>query len=210
MALLLFLFLIILAAVAQSFIFAPTKFSRNNVAINSLFKSLDEDGSGGVQPRIPPNFEDMKVLATILANITDTLDTQPELALSIASQKMGWLYARDVPQLTQMMLSEFPSLRQDDGMMRAYMFLLDFLEAVVKETSTIVRKNQKNLRLIMEAAKVNEEAVNTCVASLIDDVKSPEFMLYLDSEIDMQEKNSPMENLLTTIKLRVLDEIGKT
>ena len=34
-------------------------------------------------------------------------------------------------------------------------------------------------------------------------------MVYLDSEIENQESNTPMENLLVTLKLRVYDEIGR-
>lgn len=38
---------------------------------------------------------------------------------------------------------------------------------------------------------------------------SPDFTVYLDSEIEGAERNSPSENLLVTIKLRLLDEQGK-
>jgi hypothetical protein len=37
----------------------------------------------------------------------------------------------------------------------------------------------------------------------------PEFLLYLDSEIEGQESNSATENMLVTVKLRLLDEIGR-
>ena len=37
----------------------------------------------------------------------------------------------------------------------------------------------------------------------------PEFLLYLDAEIDSQDYNSPLENMLITTKLRLLDEVGK-
>jgi hypothetical protein len=37
-------------------------------------------------------------MAFILANITDHLQTQPEVALSIASQELGWLYSVNVPE----------------------------------------------------------------------------------------------------------------
>jgi hypothetical protein len=47
---------------------------------------------------LPPTFDDMKQFAFILANITEFIDSSPELALSIASKEMGWLYARDVPK----------------------------------------------------------------------------------------------------------------
>ena len=73
----------------------------------------------------------------MLANITEVMDVTPEQALTIVSQEMGWLYSRDVPKLTQILLNEVPSVRQDNAMMRAYMFLMDFLEAVGKETTGI-------------------------------------------------------------------------
>ena len=91
---------------------------------------------------LPTTFADMKEMAFILAQITEHLDTDPGKAMTVASQRMGWLYARNVPQLTQMLLTEFPAFRQDDGMMRAYLFVLDFLEAVVAETSALQTKNQ--------------------------------------------------------------------
>jgi hypothetical protein len=83
---------------------------------------------------------------------------------------MGWMYSRNIPALTQMMLNEFPSIRQDDGMMRGYMFLLDFLEAVAKETSTLLKRNQNILRQLLEASKMSEDAVNAKMRELIDDV----------------------------------------
>ena len=43
-----------------------------------------------------------------------------------------------------MLLNEFPSFRQDTVMMRSYMFLLDFLEAVGKETSKMLKLQQNN------------------------------------------------------------------
>ena len=63
-------------------------------------------------------------------------------------------------RLTQMLLDEFPSLRQDSIMMRSYMFLLDFLEAVGKETTKMLRIQQNNLRQLLEASKVSEDKLN--------------------------------------------------
>jgi hypothetical protein len=121
-------------------------------------------GNNAVRTKlIEPTFADMKEMAFLLANITEHLDTQPELAMTVASQKMGWLYSRDVPKLTQMLLQEFPSFREDQGMMRAYMFLIDFLEAVVTETSTMQKTNQKLLRLVLEGAKVSEQQLDLVI-----------------------------------------------
>lgn len=157
---------------------------------------------------LAPTVDDMKRMAFILANVSDALDTNPEVALSIGSQNMGWLFARDVPALTQMMLSEYPTLRQDKGMMRGYLFLVDFLEAIGKQTSNLLKKNQNAMKLLLEAMKVSENAINEVIESTTD-LKSPEFLVYLDTEIEAQEQNGPMENLLVTIKLRLLEEIGK-
>lgn len=160
-------------------------------------------------PLLEPTFADMKEMAFILANITEHLDTQPEVAITIASQRMGWLYSRNIPKLTQMLLQEFPGFRQDESMMRAYLFLLDFLEAVVKETNDLQETNQKALRILLEAAKTSEQQVDLVIMDSKEQLTKPEFMLYLDAEIESQDPNSPLENMLVTIKLRLLDEIGK-
>ena len=158
---------------------------------------------------LPTTFADMKEMAFILAQITEHLDTDPGKAMTVASQRMGWLYARNVPQLTQMLLTEFPAFRQDDGMMRAYLFVLDFLEAVVAETSALQTKNQAALRELLAAAKTSEAAVDAAIQANTGQLTAPEFLLYLDAEIEGHAPNSPTENLLVTIKLRLLDEVGK-
>jgi len=40
----------------------------------------------------------MEQMAFILANVSTSLDSAPEVALTIASKEMGWLFARDVPK----------------------------------------------------------------------------------------------------------------
>ena len=40
-------------------------------------------------------------------------------------------------------------------------------------------------------------------------ILSTEFAVYLDSAIEAQESNSVSENLLVTVKLRLLDEQGE-
>jgi len=46
---------------------------------------------------VEPNMQDMKVVAQILANITDYLYEKPGLAMKVVSDNMGWLYSRNVP-----------------------------------------------------------------------------------------------------------------
>lgn len=43
-----------------------------------------------------------------------------------------------------------------------------------------------------------------------EQLTSADFRLYLDTEIEAQESNSPQENMLVTVKLRLLDELGRT
>jgi hypothetical protein len=63
-----------------------------------------------------------------------------------------------------MLLSELPTLRQDKGMMRAYMFLLDFLEAVGGETNSRISAHQQLMRGLLEAAKISEAAFDDFIA----------------------------------------------
>lgn len=156
-----------------------------------------------------PCFEDMKTMAVILSNITDFIDTKPGTAMKVITDNMGWLYSRNVPKLTQMLLKDYPELREDTIMMRSYMFLIDFLEAVTNETSNLLKKNQKLLTIILEAAKISESRLNEVISMNSTSFTSPEFMLYLDTEIETQEVNSQFQSLLVTIKLRLLDEWGK-
>lgn len=160
-------------------------------------------------PRIEPNLEDMKTFAIVLANVTDALDAAPENALTIISKEMGWLYARDIPKLTQMLLQEVPEVRKDRGMMKAYYFIIDFLDVVSKETSTRIKENQQLMRQVLEAAKVSEAALDTYIAENSDKLLGTDFSVYLQTEIEHQDSDSPMEQLLVTIQLRLLDEQGK-
>lgn len=43
----------------------------------------------------------------------------------------------------------------------------------------------------------------------LEQLLKPDFLVYLDAEIENQDPNTPMESLLVTIKLKLLDEQGK-
>lgn len=47
--------------------------------------------------------------------------------------------------------------------MRAYMFLMDFLEVVSKETSNLLKSNQALMKEILEAVKTSEEVLNSFI-----------------------------------------------
>jgi hypothetical protein len=183
---------------------SPSSFSTEKRREEEILGSLKQEQKKVLEP----TFEDMKKVAFILANVSDSLDTNPEIALTVCSQNMGWLFARDLPGLAQMLLTEYPALRQDTGMMRGYMFLLDFLEAVGSETSKLLKKNQDAMKSLLDAMKTSEQAVDQVMESN-EVLKSPEFLVYLDSEIQTAEPNGPMESLLVTVKLRLLEELGK-
>jgi hypothetical protein len=68
------------------------------ISHNQVYDPSANENDFGGDAKISPNVEDMKHLAYILANISTSLDTTPEVALSIASKEMGWLFARDVPK----------------------------------------------------------------------------------------------------------------
>jgi len=45
-----------------------------------------------------PNLSDMKYFALTLANITDSLETAPEKALTIVSSEIKWLLSHNIPK----------------------------------------------------------------------------------------------------------------
>lgn len=153
--------------------------------------------------------DDMVKMGALLTNITEFLGTQPEMAFTVASQELDWLFTRNLPGLTQMLLQEYPILRQDTAMMNSYLFLLDFMEALAKETSTLLKKNQDTLRSLLQTLKEGEQYLDKFLKNdKNNNVLTPEFMVFLQSEIDNLELNSPMESLLNTLKLRIYEEIG--
>ena len=159
---------------------------------------------------LDPTKEDMKELAFMLNNITQALDKEPEKAFTIASTRMGWCFQRNVPQIAQMLLDQYPELRKDMGMMKAYMFLLDFLEAVSKETGTMLSANQNTLRTLLEAAKQGESELSESIKTNAGLCCKEEFLVYLDTEIESQESASTLEVLLVALRLRILEEMGQS
>ena len=54
--------------------------------------------------------------------------------------------------------------------MRSYMFLMDFLEAVTKETSSLLKSQQSLMRALLEAAKVSETKLTDFFSTNIEKV----------------------------------------
>lgn len=69
-----------------------------------------------------------------------------------------------------MLLSEFPYLKEDQGMIHSYNFLIDFLDVVSKEASTKVKVNQRYLQELLEAAKTSEDCLNSYITTNRDKV----------------------------------------
>ena len=107
------------------------------------------------------------------------------------------------------MLSQIP---EGDGpsTLRAFSFTMDFLEAVSKETSSLLKRRQASLRAVMEAAKKGEEELNRVMEERFSELSDAEFLVFLNSEIDNQASNPAMESFLVTIKLRILEEVGRS
>lgn len=147
---------------------------------------------------------DNQKLKNVLSNISASLDNSLELAISAVSQEIGWLLSHNITGLMEeTILSD-----NDIDMKRAYYFMVDFLEAIVVEMESMLQRRRETLRIILEAAKLGEDALNNVISLNYHDISDPEFLVFLDSEIDCQSINSSPEALLVTIKLRVLDEIG--
>lgn len=68
------------------------------------------------------------------------------------------------------MLTELPELRENEGMMRGYGFLMDFLEAVGAEASKHTTESQALLRFLLVAASESEEALESYIATNLEKV----------------------------------------
>jgi hypothetical protein len=59
-----------------------------------------------------------------------------------------------------LLLATYPSLKNDEDLMKSYYFVIDFLEAFTNESKQMMQKNQKLLREFIEASKVSEVALD--------------------------------------------------
>jgi hypothetical protein len=61
---------------------------------------------------------------------------------------------------------------------------------------SLLKAHQTNLRKLLEAAKVSEATVDALLKSENSAFTQQDFLVYLDSEVESCETNSPMQNLL--------------
>ena len=80
--------------------------------------------------------DDMKRFISLLTSFAEKLDNEPEEALTLASGNVEWLLGRNLPAMAQKLLDDVPAMRQDQGVMKAYMFLMDFVEAMSSEVTS--------------------------------------------------------------------------
>lgn len=66
-------------------------------------------------------------------------------------------------RLANLMLAEQPALRDDEEMMQAYVFLMDFLESFSESMGDMVRASQVLLKELLDAAKISEESFDQYV-----------------------------------------------
>lgn len=101
------------------------------------------------------------------------------------------------------------AIRKDAGMMKGYMFIIDFLQIVSAESEMRIKKNQKLLLSLLDACKRGDDELIQLINTSYDDVTSSDFLVHLDCEIENQNSNSVTENMLVTLKLLLIEEVGK-
>ena len=151
---------------------------------------------------------DVELFSEILTSTTEALiENETAKALTIVSANVEFLLKTNVPSLAQNLLNQTPLLR-DNNTQQGYTFIMDFLEAVVNETELLVKRNQELLRSILESAKSGEISLENLIKKRKNDVTSADFLVFLDAEIDNVGERSAAGQLLSTIRLRLLEEVG--
>ena len=63
-----------------------------------------------------------------------------------------------------MVLADQPAVRENEGMMHAYLFILDFLDTVTNESKQQMQDHQALLRLLLEAAAKSGQDLDQYIA----------------------------------------------
>lgn len=71
-----------------------------------------------------------------------------------------------------MVLAEQPAVRENEGMMHAYLFILDFLDTVTSESKQQMQENQALLRFLLEAAAKSGQELDDYIAQNAEDVSN--------------------------------------
>lgn len=68
-------------------------------------------------------------------------------------------------------MKHHPEMRNDQGLMVAYTFIIDFMEAVSTEASKLSRRNQELLKDILLVAKLSEVQLQKYIEANVKEVR---------------------------------------
>ncbi len=71
-----------------------------------------------------------------------------------------------------MVLTAQPDVRENEGMMHAYLFILDFLDTVTSESKQQMQEHQALLRLLLEAAAKSGQELDQYIAQNTESVSN--------------------------------------
>ena len=95
-----------------------------------------------------------------------------------------------------------PTIQPYQGIVRAYYFVLDFLEAIANETSGLMKRRQATLKKIMEAAKVSEIEVDKIMRENNIEVRS-HYLIFMHSSMCYYRSDSLLFFLGPGIRSRI-------
>jgi hypothetical protein len=154
--------------------------------------------------------DDMEQLRTIFETTASAIESDNvEQALSTVSKNLRFLFGKNIPKLTEMMLQEHTSLRQSKSTMQAYYLIITTMDVMAREKKEMIGKSQELLRELLLAAKVSESHLKIFLENNLNKFSSLEFSLFLDAEIKNAPYQSQIEQLLLMIKLTILEMRGK-
>lgn len=91
----------------------------------------------------------------------------------------------------------------------AYVFVSTVMGTISSQTKSFNDGNRQLMRGILDAVRVSESQVDHFFSTNLEELSKPEFLLFLDTELESCKENPSMENLLVTVKLKVLEEYGR-
>lgn len=166
--------------------------------LDSSFLLLEKD----------PKYEPMKKFSMILANVTEHLKN-PDEAMQIVSVNTPWLMSQNLPNLTNLMLETIPALRKDDMMCLAFDFMMECLFHITSATASVSNEIEKLLQDVIVASSISTEELDKVIKEKLDQLSGALFTQYLDDQISKAQEGSSEKEMLSVLKLRILEEHAK-
>lgn len=91
----------------------------------------------------------------------------------------------------------------------AYVFVSTVMGTISSQTKSFNDGSRQLLRGILDAVRVSESQVDHFFRTNLEELSKPEFLMFLDTELESSKVNPSMENLLITVKLKILEEYGR-